>query len=193
MHQKGHHSMTELSVPNLSRMTNLIHFLIEWTLKRGKDSEQVMEGSWGPEIDHIKHSGQIRNALLSHAMRTVMVYFGQFWCILVHTMCNPMTPLWLALTPPPFQVSITPFTPDMDRWSHSGQIQNTYLFYGTVTILVYFCPFWCASWATPQPLCIEFSSSHQKHVFYTSRAFKRYQPLLPCSRNTVLTWALFVG
>ena len=92
MHQKGHHSMTELSVPNLSRMTNLIHFLIEWTLKRGKDSEQVMEGSWGPEIDHIKHSGQIRNALVCHAMRTVMVHFDQFWCILVHPMCHRMTP-----------------------------------------------------------------------------------------------------
>ena len=92
MYQKGHHGMTELSVPNLSRMTNLIHFLIEWTLKRGKDSEQVMKGSWGPEIDHIKHSGQIQNALLCHAMRTIMVHFGQFWCILVHTMCNRMTP-----------------------------------------------------------------------------------------------------
>ena len=74
--------MTELSVPNLSRMTNLIHFLIEWTFKRGKDSEQVMEGSWGPEIDHIKHSGQIRSVMLREPLE----------CILVNTMCNRMTP-----------------------------------------------------------------------------------------------------
>ena len=84
--------MTEPSVLNLSQVTNIIHFLIEWTLKRGKDSEQVMKGSWGPEIDNIKHSGQIRNALLCHTMRTDMVHFGQLWCILVHTMCNCMTP-----------------------------------------------------------------------------------------------------
>ena len=146
-----------------------------------------------PFMDDISDSGQIWNTLLCHAMDTILVLFGAFWCILVHIMCNPMTPPWLALTPPPFQVSITPFTPDMDHLSHSGQIQNTYLCHGTVTILVYFGPFWCASWATPQPLCIEFSSSHQKHVFYASRAFKRYQPLLPCSGNTVLTWALFMG
>ena len=54
MHQKGHHSMTEQSISNLSWVTNVIHF------------------------------------------------FSAFWCVLVHLMCNPITPPWLALTPTPF-------------------------------------------------------------------------------------------
>ena len=30
----------------------------------------------------------------------------KLWCILVHFMCEPMTPPWLVLTPIPFQESI---------------------------------------------------------------------------------------
>ena len=45
-----------------------------------------------PEMGHISHSGQIRNTLLCHAMDTILMRFGAFWCILVHLMCNPMTP-----------------------------------------------------------------------------------------------------
>ena len=59
-----------------------------------------------PFMDDISDSGQIWNTLLCHAMDNILVLFGAFWCILVHIMCNPMTPPWLALTPPPFQVSI---------------------------------------------------------------------------------------
>ena len=59
-----------------------------------------------PEMDYISHSGQIQNTLLCHAMETTLVHFGQFWCLLVHLMCNPITPPWLSLTPILFQVSI---------------------------------------------------------------------------------------
>ena len=140
-----------------------------------------------PEMDHMSHSGQIRNTFLCDGTVTILVYFGPFWCTSWATPWPLHDLLWLL------HLSKCPFTPDMYHLSHSGKIWNTYLCHGTVTILVYFGPFWCTSWATPQPLCIEFSSSHQKHVFYASRAFKRYQPLLPCSGNTVLTWALFMG
>ena len=59
-----------------------------------------------PEMDHISHSGQICNTLLSHGTVTILVHFGAFNAILVHLMCNPMTLPWLALTPIPFQMSI---------------------------------------------------------------------------------------
>ena len=59
-----------------------------------------------PKMDYISHSGQIRNALLCHVVVTILVHFDAFWCILVHLMCDPLTPPWLALTPLPLQVSI---------------------------------------------------------------------------------------
>ena len=42
--------------------------------------------------DKFKKQGQIQNTLLSHAMETILLHFGPFWRILVHLMCDPMTP-----------------------------------------------------------------------------------------------------
>ena len=39
---------------------------------------------FNPEEDHLSHSRQIWNNLLCHAMVTILVQFGAFWCILVH-------------------------------------------------------------------------------------------------------------
>ena len=61
---------------------------------------------FNPEMYHNNHSGQIRNTLLSLAMVTILVDSGALWCVLVHLMCDPMTPPWLALTPILFQVFI---------------------------------------------------------------------------------------
>ena len=61
---------------------------------------------FNPKMDHISHSWQNRNNLLCHAMETTLVHFDQFWCLLVHLMCDPMTPPWHALSPILFQVSI---------------------------------------------------------------------------------------
>ena len=46
------------------------------------------------------------SVMLWTPFQCILVHIGAFWGILVHIMCNPMTPPWLALTPPPFQVSI---------------------------------------------------------------------------------------
>ena len=61
---------------------------------------------FNPEMGNISHSGQIQNTKLCHAVETISMQFGAFWCIMVHLMCNPVTPIWLALTHLPFQVSI---------------------------------------------------------------------------------------
>ena len=86
-----------------------------------------------PEMDDFSHSGQIWNTLLCHAMDTILVLFGAFWC----TSCATPWPLhdllWLL------HLSKCPFTPDMDHISHSGQIRNTFALtsYGN-----HFGPFW---------------------------------------------------
>ena len=127
------------------------------------------------------------SVMLWRPLWCILVHFGAFWC----TSCLTPWPLhdllWLLY---PFKCS---FTPEMDHIGHSEQIRNTLLSHGTVTILVHFSPFWCTSWATPQPLWIEFSLSHQKYVFYASRAFKHDQSHLPSSGNTDLILALSMG
>ena len=50
MHQNGHCIMTEQSVSNLSWVTLMIHFWIKWTLERGSEAVQVIEGSWGRSL-----------------------------------------------------------------------------------------------------------------------------------------------
>jgi len=47
-----------------------------------------------PEMELSSHSGQIRNALLSHGTVTILVFFGAFWSILVHFVGDPTTPLY---------------------------------------------------------------------------------------------------
>ena len=66
--------------------------------------------------------------LLCHDIVNILVHFGQFGtylCILVHLMYDPMTPPWLILTwlLSPFK---SPFNPEKDHISHSGQIRNTF-------------------------------------------------------------------
>ena len=133
---------------------------------------------------------KFRNTLLCDAMVTILcflVHFGAFWCASCATPWPLHDLLWLLYP------SKCPFTPEMDHMSHSGQIRNTFLCDGTVTISVYFGPFWCTSWATPWPLFIEFLSSQQKHVSDASRAFKRDQSHLPSLGNAILTWVLSMG
>ena len=206
------------------------------------------------EINHISHSGQIRNTLLCQAMVTSLVHFVPFLCILMRLMCDPMTPQWLALTPILFQISIQsriysylslktnlkhfalswhedhfgaswcilvhfgiphvrPHDPSMTS-SDSYPLPIVHLLQKWITlviqdkfeiigsdilrwpfwcILVHFCAFWCTSWVTPRPRCIEFSSGQQKYVSYASRAFKCDQPHLPSSGYTDLTWAISMG
>ena len=79
--------------------------------------------------------------LLCHDIVNILVHFGQFGtylCILVHLMYDPMTPPWLILTwlLSPFK---SPFNPEKDHISHSGQIRNTFApsWYG-----YHFGPFW---------------------------------------------------
>ena len=137
MHQSGFQSMTEKSILNLSWLTNTIHFLIKWTLKRGSKSEQVMEGSLGPEMDHISHLELIQNTLLCHAMRTILLHVGPLLCIFVYIMCDPMTPPWLALTPLPFQESI------YYRKGSYKSLGTNLLCHALDTILMHFGAFWC--------------------------------------------------
>ena len=85
----------------------------------------------------ISHSGQTRDTLFCHAMVTILVHFDAFWCILVHLMCNPLTPPWLALTPLPLQVSIH---------SRNGSYQSlrTNSNHSALTCYVqHFSAFWC--------------------------------------------------
>ena len=110
-------------------------------------------------MDHMSHSGQIRNTLLCDAMVTILMLFGPFWCILVRHMCNPMTPPWLALTPLPFQVSIySSFGSHRTNGSLRTNLKYLALscyghhFRTFWCILVHLGAFWCASYATPWPL-----------------------------------------
>ena len=104
------------------------------------------------------------------------------WCILVNFGafgCTPCVTLWplhdlLSL----LSSFKCPLNAKMDHISHSGQIRNTLLWHAMETTLVHFGLFWCTTWATPWPLCIEFSWSHQKYASYVSRALKCDQSYL---------------
>ena len=63
---------------------------------------------FNPEKDHISHSGQNQN---TSAVSYNGDHVGAFWCILVHLMCDPMTPPWLLC---PFNC---PFIPEIDHIS----------------------------------------------------------------------------
>ena len=119
------------------------------------------------------------------------------WCILVNFGafgCTPCATLWplhdlLSL----LSSFKCPLNAKMDHISHSGQIRNTLLWHAMETTLVHFGLFWCTTWATPRPLYIEFSWSHQKYASYTSRALKHNQSHLSSPWDTDLTWALSMG
>ena len=115
---------------------------------------------FNPEKDHISHSGKIRNTF---ALSWYGDHFGAFWCILVHfgafwcISCVTPWPLHdLCRLLSPFKC---PFNPEEDHISHSRQIRNTFAlsWYGD-----HFGPFWCTSWATLQPLSIQFLWSHKR-------------------------------
>ena len=106
--QDGHRTMTDQTVSKLSWMTNMIFFWIRWTFERGYDLIWLispLKCPSNPEKDYISHPGQLWNSMICHAMATILVNSYPFWCILVHLICNPMTPPWLLLTLIPFQVS----------------------------------------------------------------------------------------
>ena len=136
------------------------------------------------EMDDISHSGRIKNTLLCQA---ILVRFSAFWCTSCATLW-PHNDLHWLLYP-----SKCPFTPEMDHISHSGQIRDTLLWNEMETTLMHFGPFWCTSWATPRPLCIEFSSSHQEYASYTSSALKHNQTHLSSPEDTNQTWTLSMG
>ena len=115
------------------------------------------------------------------------MHFGPFWC----TPCVTPWPLHdFSGLLSPFKC---PFNPEWDHISHSGQIWNTFAlsWYGD-----HFGPFWCASWATPWPLSIEFSWSHQRYASYASRALKCDQSYFPssiCARDIDQTGPITMG
>ena len=120
MHQNGHHAMTKPSVLNLSvvyghlkrvrtshegvvvlhmRYT-IAHYYIgvmnlnyelsscaTWWLLHKLGSRWVNE-----------QVSEIQNTLLYHDLMTILVHFGAFWCILVNSMHNPMTPPLITMT-----------------------------------------------------------------------------------------------
>ena len=74
MHQNSHCTITEQRISNLSRVTYVIHFWSKWTLKRGKQSEQVM-GS------HIRCTKMHQNApkCPKRSWRSKVFWIGSEW------------------------------------------------------------------------------------------------------------------
>ena len=152
---------------------------------------------FNPEKDHISHLGQIRDTF---ALSWYGDHFGPFWSVLVHfcafwcTPCVTPWPLhdlyWLFILSSIqlFQKKIIKVTQD--------EFDNLLNYHDMVTILADFGPFWCTSWATPWPLSIKFSRSHQWYVSYASRASKRDQSYLQssiCSGDIDQTYAISMG
>ena len=76
------------------------------------------------------------------------------------------------------------------------KFETLLLCHDMVTILVHFGPFWCTSWATPWPLSIEFSWSHQRYASYASRALKCDQSYFLssiCARDIDQTGPITMG
>ena len=142
------------------------------------------------ERAHIKHSGQIQNTLLCHALPWYSDLFGPFWCILLHFVaphthchdpfmtCSDYYPLSRANQT---KKKIMLVTQDKSEklflscyFDHSG------LFW---SMLVHFM-------GDPT------SPLHQRYVLYALRTFTLDQShLLSSIRswNTALTWALSMG
>ena len=124
-------------------------------------------------------------------------HLDQFWSILVHfgashgRPCNPsmtVSDSYPLLCVHLIQKLIIFVTEDI--------FKKVILGHAMVTIWIHFGPFWCTSCATPQPLFIEFPSSHQRYVSFASRTFNCNQSHFPssiCSGNIDLTWALTMG
>ena len=87
-----------------------------------------------PEMDHISHSGQIRNTLLCHVTVNILVHFVAFCC----TLCATPWPLhnlfWLL------SLFKCPSNPKIDHIGQLGQIWNTFArsWYFDLSD-----PFWC--------------------------------------------------
>ena len=89
INQNGCQSMTVQTVSKLSSVTNIIFSGLDGHFKG--NMSQIKCPSY-PEKDCISHSGQLWMSLICHAMATILVNSYLFWCILVHLICNPMTP-----------------------------------------------------------------------------------------------------
>ena len=105
--------------------------------------------------------------LLNHAMVTILVHFGapHGWPHHPSMTCSDSYPLSSFHLNQKWMIFVTEdISKRIILWCHA-----------MVTIWIHFGPFWCISWATPQPLFIKFPGSHQRYVSYASRAFKRNQ------------------
>ena len=132
MHQKGHHCETDQKVSNLSSVTNMvlpmrcnktrncyregpnntIHFQKRWCilvqLMHYPMTPPWFACSFTPPGVHLIQKWIIlvtKDKIEIPCSVMPWCYFDTFSCILVHLMCDPVTPTWLALTPILFQVS----------------------------------------------------------------------------------------
>ena len=145
-----------------------LHFIQKWISITWPNLKCVVLSCYG---DHFS------------AFLYILVHFDAFGCICSYSYLLSGIHL--------FQKWITLVTQDKFEMLCSVMVQWPFW-----CILVHFGPFWYTSWATPPPLCIEFSSGHQRYVSYASRAFKPDQSHLPSSihsGNTDLTCILSMG
>ena len=124
-----HHSMTEQSVSNLSRVTYI--FEINGHLKEARSQSMSWRGhgvALAPKWTKMHQKGHLcktdeklsnlssmtnmhmrfaktRNCYRKGSNNTM--HFQEWWCFLVQLMHYPMTPLQFALTSIPFQLSIS--------------------------------------------------------------------------------------
>ena len=119
-------------------MTILVHF----GAPHGRPHDPSMTGSDSSPLSSVHLTqkwimlvtqDKFETLLLNHAMVTILVYFGPFWCTSWATPQPLHDWFWLLS---PFKC---PFNPEMDHDSYLGQIQNTLAqsCYGD-----YFGPFW---------------------------------------------------
>ena len=133
-------------VSNLSRVTNIIFFLISWTLEREQDSVQGVVGLHmrcakkhrnQPKLTKLDAQTTEEKFVTSMCCNAIVTIFVEFWCISRATLC-PLHDLIGLISP--FKC---PSNPEKDHIGHSGQIQNSLLCHAMTTILVHFYPFWC--------------------------------------------------
>ena len=120
-----------------------------------------------------------------------------FWCILVHFGAPHVWPHDPFMTfPDSYPLSSVHLIQNEIILVTQDKFETLLLCHDMVTILVHFGPFWCTSWATPWPLSIEFSWSHQRYASYASRALKCDQSYFPssiCARDIDQTGPITMG
>ena len=117
--------------------------------------------SFNPEKDHIRQIRIWTNMKL-FALSWYGDHFGPFWCVLVHFGAPHVWPHdpSMACTDS-YRLSSVNLIQKKIIWVTQDKFEKLLKCHDMVTILVHFGPFWCTSCATPWPLSIEFSRSHQ--------------------------------